>query len=648
MPGVSASKLRAPGSVRKTHSVDATPTLSDMRSERPYEIRIVCRAAPETLDRHVQGLREWSWIYFGSEVQQFCKIRRAVRERGRPLNSGRLINDVAREIGQEFINFDRNLDVGQHEILWHCTDMAERNPYSSDLFYRCCAILVFNRVLKDLMSDLVVFAEDSFLGALMVRQARAQGFTAKRSGGSATAVHVRQFVGAFSCRIKFIRNFLRRRQHLNQRGRRPLGNIDAILVTWADGTTFRADQGNNRNVYFGDLPVYLHAHGKRVGYLANPALWVAPYEAIAANCERAGCPVVLPEQTLTVADALWIAWKTLAHSVRLKSPFVLQGVDLGPLVTDEIRRERAKSRQCWACQYYFIGRYLRERGVRPAVVIHPCENQSWEKALRIGLKEHLPDTRVVGYQHTPFSSLWLAHFPSARDLQCSHMPDSIVTIGQRWKNLLRGHGYPADRLTVGPALRFSHVVENQHSKSAPSRTILVAASIGYHDSFELVYKTIEALRDMAGIDVLVKFHPKMAGDPAELISSVLDTLDLGALPAHFQVTKKPITELLPSIGLLVYNTTSVVYEALAYGVPALFVQSDIWFDIDPLPPNSNLAMTARERVDIRRVVEHLLGLKASAVRPHWRLGGLADLLCPVTQESLKTFLELFGQPTEKV
>ncbi len=202
-------------------------------------------------------------------------------------------------------------------------------------------------------------------------------------------------------------------------------------------------------------------------------------------------------------------------------------------------------------------------------------------------------------------------------------------------------------LAVGPALRFSHVFDrrepNSRRKDSPNtRTsmILVAAPIGYTDSFELVHKTIEALLQADGIHVLIKFHPKMAARRSGLVASVLDSLGISRLPDHFEITDEAIFELLPSIDLLLYNATAVFYEALAWGLPVLLVQSDIWFDIDSLPSDSELVTAARTPEEIRRTVHLLLSEDDMAGRRRQQQvqSLLKEEFCPIREDTVRVFL----------
>lgn len=199
---------------------------------------------------------------------------------------------------------------------------------------------------------------------------------------------------------------------------------------------------------------------------------------------------------------------------------------------------------------------------------------------------------------------------------------------------------------VGAALRFSHVLNGQeiswrvkNSVGTLTKTVLVAASIGYAESFELMHKAIEALRHTPGIRVVLKFHPKMAGRRTRLMSSIVDSLGVGKLPDHFEISEQPMTELLPSVDLLIYNATSVCYEAVAWNIPIVFVQSDIWFDLDPLPSSSEMTAGARTAAEIRDTVRQLLNEDQLSWqrRRQWEEVLVREALCSVREDTVLVF-----------
>jgi hypothetical protein len=391
------------------------------------------------------------------------------------------------------------------------------------------------------------------------------------------------------------------RSRLSERS--PTPDIDVLLVTWADPHTFEAHRPLDVETYYGDLPRALRDAGRRVGYLANPASWVFPFDEILANVETAADVALLPEQAVRVRDAVRIALGSLLSPAAPKQRFVIDGVDLTPILIDELRREWVKPRQLWALQFACVGHMLARRA-KPSLVLHPYENQPWEKALRIGLRRTLPETEVVGIQHTPVSERWFACFPSRRDIAARAIPDLCVTIGPYWRRLFEAHGYPPETLEVAPPLRFElPALEDRVRPAESNRTVLVACSIGISDSLEIVVKAGQAL-DSLELTILVKLHPKMGMSQSDFARRLAQIDERTA--AAVEYVGGSVADVLPRVGLVIYNTTSVSYEALAAGLPILFVSSDFSFDADPVPTHAPGHMSGSSAAEIRTAAERVL------------------------------------------
>jgi hypothetical protein len=548
------------------------------------------------------------WVYFGSDAERFYRVR-AELGADNEIAAGPLVNEVADAFRDELLNFDETLEI-RSELRWHATDLAERNVFTSGFLHACCCALVLNRLLAS-HEDVLVVVEDPLLG-------RRLGELAKRLSHEVDAAtfptgRARHLARGVLNRLRFVRRLLAvkrvLRRHLDPS--RSLPEVDTLLVTWADPDTFEPGRTNDGDTFYGMLPEALRKAGKRVGFLAIPAVWAHPLDEILRNIGESGDVVVLPDEAVRMRDALAAAFRTLRAPARPDRPFVVDGVDLTVFIVDELKREWAKPRQLWALQFASLGRFL-ARSVRPAIVLHPFENQPWEKTLRLGLQADLPVTEVAGSQHTPISERWFPYFPSRRDLDSRELPRRLFVIGELWKRRFVEHGYPESQLVVAPGLRFPQAPVRARPFSHAGTSVLVAASIGRSDSIELVVKSIAALVGAEGIRISIKLHPKMGGSADDFVAAVLRALDLEALPAAVELVSAPPAELPEEAHILLYNTTSMSYEALAAGVPIVFVQSDFWFDIDPIPLGSGIGTAARTPEAIRAAVDALSTEDAAA------------------------------------
>src|SRR5262249_3848878 len=191
---------------------------------------------------------------------------------------------------------------------------------------------------------------------------------------------------------------------------------------------------------------------------------------------------------------------------------------------------------------------------------------------------------------------------SRRDLAAGQLPDRLLTIGRRWCRLFAASGYPADRLEIVPALRHGHLA---HLRGAPPRgsdrrsVVLVAGSIGHSAPLELIVKSLQALDAGSGTQVRIKLHPKLGLCEETFERRVCDALGRQALAAHVSFVGGSALDALRDTDVVLYNTTSVAYEALVLGIPGVFVEADFWFDIAPLPSGSDGREAGRTPAEIR-------------------------------------------------
>jgi hypothetical protein len=602
----------------------------------------------------------WSWIYFGRSTERYYAWRSAIGRRAEPLNAAALVNDAVAEFHEELLNFDEVLAY-RSPLLWHSTTLAERDVYNSTFLFRCAAALAFEHVLDSLAGNLLVAVDDDwFLARKLARRASERGLRSRLVGGPRGRVAVVRYrmswmLRAFAEPRWFLTRFFRSRLRLARarpRLRLP-SDLDTLIVTWAQPHTFAPGRPTEREAFSGELPAVLRSHGKTIGYLACPVWWVYPFDEVLANTQAAGDPILLLEECVEVRDALSICARTLVCPARPVRRYVVGGLDLTDLLADALRHEV----RCWDLQFFVVGKALARRGVRPKLVIHPFENAAWEKTFHLGIRRSLPETRIVGYQHSTVPFGPSGYFPSKRDISEVALPDTIVVNGRLWGDLLRKHGYPAERLRNGPALRFPHIIERLESppqqeswrerRQKPS--VLIAAAGGFDEALELVCKSLQALADWDSITLLVKLHPTMPGQD-RFQEAVARGLGIEVAPSRVEFTTQSINELLESVDVLLHTKSSTAYEALAYGVPIVFVCSDFWFDRNPLPPDSQVGQTARSPEDIRAAVHRALSETDADVRErHMRARALLEYaFSPVEDETLRPLLEPFGPATRSL
>lgn len=632
-------------------------------TRKPHEVIIVTGAQPGRWPKALEGRNNVSWVYFGRDLSWLRQTRERMPKTAHFIDCSERINRIARQISPDFINLDRHIDVDLADVMWETADLAERSPATSDFFFNCCICLAFEEILGSLTTDIVVFLPNEALGHILARIAANSAFSVKQFSGRRfydllpnslkSVLHSAALLIFGVCqRLQFIREFRRNRAAIARQGtagfsnqRRLQEKPDIIMVTWAESDTFVPGEAKTFDQYYGNLIKALRNRGMRVGFLVNP--YPLPLEEVMSKSESVSEWVLFPDECWGWWDMIKSLWTTLFDSMPISSPFVLKGLDLTEVLKEEIRVERSKTRRCLAMRHLYVGRYLKDHGVRPKTLVFPYENQPWEKALRLGMKAYLPETAFVGYMHIVFAPLWLSVYPSQEELTKGRFPDILVTSGPLWSQLLLNMGVPEDKIQVGPALRFRHIFERLQEpdrylprNGRDNQWILVAAPSTYDYALDLVEKVVEALHCDRRAIVLIKLHPDMGkSEGTDLLTAALHNVGLTQLPDHFSLTDQPVSELLDSVDVVIENGSSVGIEAVAAGLPVIHVPTDLWFDIDKLEYFPAWSVTARTADKIRLTVNAVL-LRASEPRPE-RLSRVNSDLCELLQPPVESAVERF-------
>jgi len=546
--------------------------------------------------------------YFGSNYEQFLALAPGslgVREIA-PV--GQLINTVAERISRELLELDQRLMSGKFTMSWAASDIAERSPMTSDLYLDACRAIALMEAAKAGGRHVVV-VEDRGLGRALARMGRRAGLAVRREpGGDTTRVNIRARLTGLRVHLGFLRDWWRLRSALGRHPVAPtaLAGCAPWLMSWIDGRN--AERGPPaRDRFLGDLPGWLRQSGLRIGWLGNPAPWITSIENVAAEAarRRSQDPCVLVSALFGVGSLLRAYLRFLAMPFALRRGLVLAGVDVTPLVRRALARVMASPRLVSAALYAGLARTLKRRGLEPKVIVYTYENQPWEKAMLLGFRSVLPSTMLIGVQHAPLAEKYLAGHPSTGQWRDGSAPDLLLTIGTEFRERLIALGAPADRVQVGGALRFdgmlASAVDRPVRASQQQLLVLATCSMDPLDSFELVHKAAVATVGIDRLRLAINVHPMVAAD---FSTTIRDRLSRLVDCQHVDFVEGSAVDWLGRADMLLYNSSSTVFEAAAMDVPAIYVGSSLGLDIDAMSGPGILR--CRESHELRRHIEALL------------------------------------------
>jgi hypothetical protein len=600
------------------------------------------------------------WLYAGEDTGWRVRVERRELAGLESVPVGEQVERYSWELRRPYIDWIGALSLANESLEWWASELAAKNPFML-LYNRLCALAAVRKLLAGGLDSALVVCSSPALAAELVRAAGERGIQchrreppealpARRAGAAERVLELwaRHAPGRVHGLPAVLSDGARRglealpayRRRLLQRlgasrGSGFAGEGTSLLFTWVDGRSV-AEDGAYRDPHFGRLPELLREAGQRVAFVPH-FLPGAPVERLARDLVHCGEELLFPE--LFVDDAEIDDCRARAQRF---APSIHAGAEVAGVPVAALAREQVEALR-WmhsiVLSYERVVSGLVAAGVRPERVFLPYEGHSWEQAVAWAYRQHGPGARVIGYDNVNFSRLALSMYPAASEYGRRPLPDAVVTNGDTFRSVLEDEGFPHESIRVGCALRHEYLWAGERPAPAPRPggdpvRVLVATSIDSGQSVELIEAALAAFGGAAGYRVVVKLHPAVDD------RTVLALLGPDAHQANVGFESAAMPELLTRADVLLYKYTVVCYEALAHGVPCVFVKSETGLDLDQLEPFPELRRAARTTAELRAAVAELTAM-TEPERAAWEKRAREAVrasLAPVTAGCATAFL----------
>jgi hypothetical protein len=542
---------------------------------------------------------------------------------------------------------------------WWASELAAKNSYTR-LFERLCGLAVARELIDSGLDDcLVVCATPALLAEVesaaaaagtgtflvdaappVVQRARRRDLVAGRLIERVGPRLPLPWLGRAARSKPWIQGSLERSaryrravlEALGATGEPLSGSGTALLFTWLDDRSVTAE-GRYVDPHLGSLPEALRGRGYRLAFLPR-LLRTTGFADLARRLIGTGERFFFPELLVDEAARSRCEAAARAFSPVIPDATAVSGVPLARLAEEQVETWRAAQAQNLV--YEPLVQELGRAGVEPELIVHPFEGHAWEQVLADAVRRHLPDTLVIGFDSLNMSRFALSRYPAATEIGLRPLPDRIVTNGPLARDALVAEGMPASVVAAGCAIRHAHVFEppgGGPARKPEAPIVLVATDASFDRTVELVVKAVEAFGSDGAWRLAVKCHPLIPTRPVEDFVRKATGLD-GVY------VDLPFREILSSAGLLLYTYSSVCYEALAAGVPPIFVQAEADLDIDQLEPFADLRWTGRTATELQAAARAILDLEP-AKRAAWEeraREAVRATLVPVSADCVEAFL----------
>lgn len=216
---------------------------------------------------------------------------------------------------------------------------------------------------------------------------------------------------------------------------------------------------------------------------------------------------------------------------------------------------------------------------RQKLGLYLCENQAWERALIYAWRRN-GHGRLIAVPHST-RSFWDLRFfrdgrPSADPNLACPEPDLVAVNGPAALRMLLSENYPADRLQVCEALRYSHLgrAPRQLTSAEPHSDcrMLVLGDYDKTTTDRMLSVLADALREAGAVaSVVIKPHPNYSVNGAE-----------SDIP-NVRVVEAPIAQIIHDFDVAYCsNFTSAAVDAYVCGVEVIVMLDDSTLNFSPL------------------------------------------------------------------
>ncbi len=602
----------------------------------------------DRLVKLVSSLPIERWIYLGHNAITRLHLEKAFGG-GIPRTSiVETMDKITKRLKPEFLNLIGKLALRNSSPLWWSTKLAAKDPHHSALFPEIClmslgknllrqskgrpsAILVENPTVWESLKD---FAEEANVPV--------RNYSSARSRWRRPLVRCLRGVRRHLWMWRQIRS---RQRELIRRGLRTIpafsGERTALLFTWVDHRNF-TDSGEYQDPHFGPLPNHLQKRGYRLVYVAR-LLNSVEFGPTLDRLQQTGESFIYPEAALGKAQILRTMWQALRYRPTLPDPISLDGMEVTDLVRQHVRDEWETTSHATAMTSYYAMQILADLGVQPETIFYTHEGHNWSHAMGLGVKSFMPNTHITAFVNLISAPMLLSLHASRDELSCMPLAEKYVTHGPHSAQELKQEGYPKNRVLDGAAIRHDYIWKRPARTTAPvlagKARVLIVPHIDMADAVELVVKASKAFSGLPDYDLIAKCHPAVQTEAlVRELDRHLDSIDI-------EFSDAPIAELLPQVNVLLYTYTSVCFEALAHGVPPVYVHPENWLCMDQLSGSPDCRWTATSPEELRNTVAQVLDMSEASWKV-WYTRARQELetyLPPVTEDRLDRFLFNHGQ-----
>lgn len=550
-----------------------------------------------------------------------------------------LYNRIAIEINRRFTDVIESFSKEHAKSIdWWVSSPASRNTLASPLFHYCCCIALLQELIRKKEPISEIITDSRAFKKIIEDYLARQRVNAKVTLGRLTIKQlvrkmIRPICFIFGIPLRHLLLFIEAKKIRSPRKQSfdgPLTLLDTFILPG------HIEKGR---YYPGLMEVLSEKEKQNICFV--PLLYgFRPWEylSVVGQLRRSKRNYILKEDYLKVKDYLYACGHVFRIRALRMKPHLFCGMDISPLVREEIRSFRGFGASFIALLNYSFARRLKQSGVQLRIVIDWFENQAIDRGWNAGFRQFFSQSVTRGYQGFIATSHYLCMYPTEEERENLVIPQEVMVIGRGLVQSVRKF-CPSLDVRVAPAFRFQNVwQERKFFPDAHAYTVLIALPIILMEATHiLTLITYSKNRFDKSVRFWIKPHPTTT--PSQIRRS------FGAeWPDRFEFVDGDFDTYVQKSNLVITSASSTCIETLAMGIPVIVVVSRAGLAQNPIPESikSDSWRLCHSEKELLDAIGYYRALDQEAIE-RYREEGKAirdEFFTPVTKESTRTFLLL--------
>ncbi len=529
---------------------------------------------------------------------------------------------------EKYNNFIGDLNCKYNSFLWWAETISSKNLYMSFLYVNIYKLLQFinciNSIKKD--NDLIILVDNEYLFKQIKHYCKNNNvkYKSKRKKMIDSRIIKNNLTFLID---RWIKKIIINKE-LKKTIQKKINKTDScnIIRTWIDKRSF--NEYGFSTVYLGKLNLYLK--DKNILILAGI---LSDFNQNIENIKTYNLlnnSIIIPQdyflKYIDYIKVTFLQFKNIKHFKNTK----FNGEDISYLINGEISEARYTGKARDNLLYYYIAKNLSKQ-LNCNTFIYSFENHGWEKLTILGLRKY-SKSFIIGYQHSSIFPRLLNFFPSKKETNIIPLPNKIITVGNKTKELLEKHGNYPDIIKSGCALRYEYLFNKKLKHKSNNKKILVVLSVDVSETIQLLKFICKSFKDQP-FKIILKEHPLTP------LKNILYYKHLN-IPLNFKLSSKTIDYLLKDVDIVIYSGTAVCIEALTMGIPLIYVDINEFYNCDSLYECNYLKWIARKENDIIKIINDIYDMDITEFNKLQTLAQeyVKNYFLPVTKDKIGEFI----------